>query len=143
DSKAGEVKLPDGRVALRSYGSMSYAGLLSYIYAQLDKNDPRVKAVYDWLTRHYTLEENPGMGKEGLFYYYHTMAKALNAYGVQILALKNGQSVDWRRDLAKRLIDLQSGDGFWVNESGRWWEKDPVLVTSYAVLTLEIIWRGL
>jgi squalene-hopene/tetraprenyl-beta-curcumene cyclase len=143
DSKAGEVKLPDGKVALRSYGSMSYAGLLSYIYAQLDKNDPRVKAVYDWLSRHYTLEENPGMGKDGLYYYYHTMAKALSIYGVETLTLKDGKSVNWRKDLAKRLIDLQNSDGSWVNANGRWWEKDPVLVTSYAVITLEIISRGL
>lgn len=143
DSKAGEVQLPEGKVALRSYGSMSYAGLLSYIYAQLDKNDPRVKAVYDWLSRHYTLEENPGMGKDGLYYYYHTMAKALSIYGVETLTLKDGKSVNWRKDLAKRLIDLQNGDGYWVNEHGRWWEKDPVLVTSYAVITLEIISRGL
>ena len=143
DSKAGEVKLPDGKVALRSYGSMSYAGLLSYIYAQLDKNDPRVTAVYEWLTKHYTLDENPGMGKEGLFYYYHTMAKALSTYGIQTLTLKDGKTINWRRDLAKRLIDMQNGDGYWVNESGRWWEKDPVLVTSYAILSLEIIWRGL
>ena len=143
DSKAGEVKLADGKVALRSYGSMSYAGLLSYIYADLDKNDPRIKAVYEWLTKHYTLDENPGMGKEGLFYYYHTMAKALNAYGIQKLSLKDGKAVNWRYDLAKRLFDTQSADGSWVNASGRWMEKDPILVTAYSVLTLEIIWRGL
>jgi squalene-hopene/tetraprenyl-beta-curcumene cyclase len=143
DSKAGEIKLPNGKSALRSYGSMSYAGLLSYIYAQLDKEDPRVKAVYAWLTRHYTLEENPGMGKDGLYYYYHTMAKGLSAYGADSLILKDGSVVKWREELAKRLLNLQNNEGFWANESGRWWEKDPVLVTSYAVITLEIIWRGL
>jgi squalene-hopene/tetraprenyl-beta-curcumene cyclase len=143
DSKSGEVKRPDGRTALRSYGSMSYAGLLSYIYAQVDRDDARIKAVYEWLIRHYTLDENPGMGKEGLYYYYHTMAKALHAYGAQTLILTNGQEVHWRRDLAKRLLDSQNAEGFWVNESGRWWEKDPVLVTSYALLVLEILWRGL
>jgi squalene-hopene/tetraprenyl-beta-curcumene cyclase len=143
DSKAGEVKLPDGRVALRSYGSMSYAGLLSYIYAQMDRNDPRVKAVFDWVSKHYTLEENPGMDKEGLFYYYHTMAKGLSTFGAQTLTLKDGKKINWRHDLAKRLLNMQNGEGYWVNESGRWWEKDPVLVTAYAVLSLEIIWRGL
>jgi squalene-hopene/tetraprenyl-beta-curcumene cyclase len=143
DDRAVQVKLPDGKVALRSYGSMSYAGLLSYIYADLDKNDPRVKAVYEWLTNHYTLDENPGMEKQGLFYYYHTMAKALNLYGVPTLKLKNGKTVNWRYDLAKRLLDMQNGDGYWANENGRWMEKDPVLVTSYSLLILEIIWRGL
>ena len=135
DSKAGEGKTEEGKVALRSYGSGSYAGLLSYIYAQMDKNDPRVKEAFAWLTRNYTLEENPGMGREGLYYYYHTMANTLT--------LKDGSKVNWRRDLAKRLLDLQHGDGYWVNPSGRWWEKDPVLVTSYAVMTLEILYRGL
>jgi len=143
DSKAGEVKRPNGKVALRSYGSMSYAGLLSYIYAQLNKEDPRVKAVYDWLQRNYTLDENPGMGLDGLYYYYHTMAKALHLYGANAIILKNGQEINWRRDLAKRLFDKQKPDGFWINESGRWWQNDPVLVTSFAVITLEIIWRGL
>jgi squalene-hopene/tetraprenyl-beta-curcumene cyclase len=143
DSKAGEQQLPGGKVALRSYGSMSYAGLLSLVYAQLDKGDPRVKAVIDWLSRNYTLAENPGMGPEGLYYYYHTMAKALSAAGVDTITLKDGRKVSWRRDLAKKLLDLQQANGSWVNTSGRWWEKDPTLVTSYAVITLEIIHRGL
>ncbi|UFS69558.1 cycloartenol synthase [Geomonas sp. RF6] len=143
NTKAGETTLPDGKVALRSYGSGSYAGLLSYIYAQMDKKDPRVKEVYGWLTRNYTLEENPGMGKEGLYYYYHTMAKALSIYGVDTLVMKDGKKVNWRKDLAKRLLDLQQPDGLWINQSGRWWERDPVLVTSYALITLEIVHRGL
>lgn len=143
DSKAGEMKLADGKIALRSYGSMSYAGLLSYIYAQLDKEDTRVKAVYEWVSKYYTLDENPGMGLDGLYYYYHTMAKGLHLYGANVIKTKNGQEVNWRKDLATRLFNLQKPDGFWVNESGRWWQNDPVLVTSFAVLTLEIIWRGL
>ena len=143
NSKAGEMTLADGKVALRSYGSMSYAGLLSYIYADMDRDDPRVRAVYDWLGRHYSLDENPGLGTQGLYYYYHTMAKALNIYGTDTITLKDGKTVNWREDLAKRLIDLQHQEGFWVNENSRWWERDPVLVTSYAVITLEIVWRGL
>ena len=142
-SMAGERKLADGRTALRSYGSMSYAGLLSYIYADLEKDDPRVTAVVDWLNRNYTLEENPGMGAEGLYYYFHLLAKGLATYGAKELKLAEGTTVDWRTDLAKRLIDLQKSAGFWVNESGRWWEKDPVLVTAYSVLALEIVYRAL
>jgi len=143
DSKAGEQKLANDKTALRSYGSMSYAGLLSFIYAQLDKGDPRIKAVIDWLSKNYTLAENPGMGQDGLYYYYHTMAKALSAAGVDTLTLKDGKKVNWRQDLAKKLLDLQNADGSWVNANGRWWEKDPHLVTSYATITLEILHRGL
>lgn len=143
DSKAGEQKLDTGKTALRSYGSMSYAGLLSFIYAQVDKNDPRVKAVIDWLSRNYTLDENPGMKQEGLYYYYHTMAKALSAAGIDTLTLKDGSRVNWRQDLAKRLLNLQNADGSWVNQNGRWMEKDPTLVTAYGTITLEILQRGL
>jgi squalene-hopene/tetraprenyl-beta-curcumene cyclase len=139
----GETNAATGRVTLRSYGSISYGGLLSYIYAQLKHDDPRVKAVFDWLRSNYTLAENPGMGPQGLYYYFHTLTKALTAYGVKELDLADGRKVDWRREVASRLMDLQKRDGSWQNDNSRWWEKDPVLVTSYAVLTLEMIHAGL
>ena len=144
-SMAGaETNSATGRVALRSYGSISYGGLLSYIYANLKRDDPRVLAVFEWLRKNYTLAENPGMGPQGLYYYFHTMSKALTLYGVKELKLTDGQSIDWRKELAMRLINLQQRDGSWINEEhGRWWEKDPALVTAYAVLSLEMIYRGL
>ena len=142
NSMAGPTNLANGRVALRSYGSISYAGLLSFIYAQLDKSDPRAQAVYEWLRKNYTLEENPGMGPQGLFYYFHTMAKALSAYGINEIPTKNGP-VKWREKLALRLMNLQNRDGSWANDNARWWEKDPALVTAYGMLTLEIIKQGL
>lgn len=143
NSKAGDAKVDGDKAALRSYGSISYAGLLSLIYAQVDKNDPRIKAVLEWLSKNYTLDENPGMGQDGLYYYYHTMAKALSSAKVDTLTLQDGRKVNWRKELAKRLLDLQNGDGSWMNKNGRWWEKDPQLVTAYATITLEIIQRGL
>lgn len=144
NSKAGETKLADGKMAFSSYGSASYNGLLSLIYAQVEKNDPRVKAVIDWLTRYYSIDENPGLEQAGLFYYYHTMAKALSIAGINTIALKDGKKVNWRQELTKRLLDLQNSDGSWVNQkSGRYWEKDPHLVTAYATITLEILYRGL
>ncbi len=138
-SMAGEQKLKNGKVALRSYGSMSYAGLLSFIYADLKTDDPRVEAVMKWLKRNYSIKENPGMGEQGLYYYYHTMAKALSITGIEQLELADGKKIDWRHELAKKLFNLQREDGSWVNENGRWWEKDPVLVSSYAILALQRI----
>jgi len=135
----GFVYEPLNKKGLLSYGSMSYAGLLSYIHADLKKDDPRVTAVFDWLKHNYTLEENPGMGADGLYYYYHMMSKALSAHGTETLAMADGKEVAWASELALKLIDLQQTDGAWVNSSGRWWEKDPTLVTAYAVRTLEIL----
>ena len=144
NSMAGQTTLPDGKVVYRSYGSASYNGLLSLTYAQVDVKDPRVKAVLDWLNRNYSLEENPGMGQAGLFYYYHMMAKGLSLAGVDTLTLKDGKKLKWRPALAKRLLDLQASDGSWVNQqNGRFWERDPHLVTAHAILTLEILYRGL
>jgi squalene-hopene/tetraprenyl-beta-curcumene cyclase len=143
-SMAGtETNTTTKRVALRSYGSISYAGLLSYIYARLESQDPRVVAVFDWLRRNYTLEENPGMGPQGYYYYLHTMTKGLTAHGVNDLELADGRRVSWRREVASRLLNLQQKDGAWLNDNGRWWERDPALVTAYAVLSLEMIHRGL
>lgn len=135
-SKAGEQDLGEGQVALRSYGSMSYAGLLSFIYADLQKDDPRVEAVTEWLGKNYTLEENPGLGLQGLYYYYQTLTKALVAADFRKLPLHDGSEADWRADLSKRLLSSQREDGSWVNSNSRWWENDPVLVTSYSLLAL-------
>lgn len=137
-SNAGEIVGEDQSKALRSYGSMSYAGLLSFIYADLPKGDLRIRAALDWLHSNYSLRENPGMGEQGLYYYYHLMAKALHAAGVTVFDSANHRH-DWKRELSLELINRQNHEGFWVNKTGRWMEKDPVLVTSYAILTLQLI----
>jgi squalene-hopene/tetraprenyl-beta-curcumene cyclase len=142
-SMAGGVTNPvTGRVALRSYGSMTYGGLLSYLYAKLGRDDPRVVAVKDWLRANYTLEENPGMGQQGYFYYLHLLTKALTASGEERLRLSDGAEVPWRDQVAGRLLQLQHADGSWVNAEPRWWEADPILATCYAMMTLEMLeWR--
>ncbi len=137
ESKAGEEKLPDGKIALRSYGSMSYAGLLSFIYAKVGPNDPRVVAVKEWLGKNYTVAENPNMGAQGQYYYYQTMSKALAAAGIDMLKLEDGREADWRKDLGEKILTSQRSDGSWVNDNGRWMESNSVLVTAYTVLSLE------
>jgi squalene-hopene/tetraprenyl-beta-curcumene cyclase len=139
----GVTNAATGKVALRSYGSISYGGMLSYIYANLKKDDRRVQAVFDWLQNNYTLQENPGMGPEGLYFYYHTMTKALTVADVPELTLADGRKVAWKRELAMKLLNAQKRDGSWVNDSNRWMEKDPVLVTAYALLSLEMLHRSL
>ncbi len=144
NSKAGEVTLENGKIALRSYGSMTYAGLLSFIYADMDRGDPRIQSAMTWLRENYTLEENPGMEAQGLYYYYLTMAKGLTVANVKELELADGTKIDWREKLAVKLFDLQKQDGSWINEgSSRWRENDPALVTAYTVLALEHVHKSL
>jgi len=131
-SQAGET--PEG--GLRSYGSMTYAGLKSMIYAGVDRDDPRVQAALSWIEAHYTLAENPGMGDAGFFYYLHTFAKALDALGEEQVVDAQGTAHDWRRELVVALADMQQPNGAWINKNARWLEGDPHLVTSYALLAL-------
>jgi squalene-hopene/tetraprenyl-beta-curcumene cyclase len=131
-SQAGET--PDG--GLRSYGSMTYAGLKSMIYAGVSRDDPRVKAAYKWIQDHYSLDENPGMGEQGLYYYYHTFAKALATVGDAELVAGDGKSHNWREELVQKLASKQQDNGSWVNTTPRWLEGDPNLVTAYSLLAL-------
>jgi squalene-hopene/tetraprenyl-beta-curcumene cyclase len=131
-SMAGET--PEG--GLRSYGSMTYAGLKSMIFAGVGPDDPRVKAAFEWARKHYDLESNPGMGQAGLYYYYHTLAKALNAMKIDAIEDAQGTVHNWRHELLGELARRQGPDGAWANPTTRWLEGDPNLVTGYALLTL-------
>ncbi len=125
---------------LRTYGSMTYAGFKSYLYANLSRSDPRVIDAYNWIKRHYTLEQNPGMPEdqkmEGLYYYYMTFARALRAWDDATITTDDGELHDWAEDLIDRLAPLQRVDGSWINEEDRWMESDPNLVTCYALIAL-------
>jgi squalene-hopene/tetraprenyl-beta-curcumene cyclase len=99
--------------------------------------------VKEWLGKNYTLTENPGMGAEGLFYYYQTMSKALSAANIDKLVLADGREADWRSDLAGALLTKQREDGSWANANGRWMESNPVLVTAYAVMSLEQLYYSI
>ncbi|MCS7304385.1 MAG: terpene cyclase/mutase family protein [Thermoguttaceae bacterium] len=125
---------PEG--GLRSYGSMTYAGLKSMVYAGLTKDDPRVKAVLGWVRKYYSVSENPGMGDAGLYYYYHTFAKALAAAGMDLVEDAQGRRHDWRRELTEELARRQKPDGSWVNTNPRWMEGDANLCTAFALLAL-------
>lgn len=158
ESKAGGTK---------SYGSMTYAGLLSFVHAKVDSTDPRVEAAYTWIRNNYRVDENPGMDQQGLYYHYHTMAKALSAYDKTkdgSLTDAQGQIRFWFKDLAEKLIERKIADqltakedipdpansdqllfkkgenvelAYWRNDNSRWMERDTVLVTAYAILALE------
>lgn len=150
DSKAGVEEVDKGVFVARSYGSMTYALLKSLIFTGLDREDKRVKAAVKWVENHYTLEENPGFeqtknpeaGQQGLYYYYLTMARALDALGRDVINDSRGTPHPWKKELARKILSLQRVNGSWINErSPRWFEGNPVLATSYALLVLDICAR--
>ncbi|MEM6689814.1 MAG: prenyltransferase/squalene oxidase repeat-containing protein [Planctomycetota bacterium] len=133
-STSEERYSPNG--GLRSYGSMSYTGLKSMIYAGLTQNDPRVKAAMTWIADHYDLDNNPGMGTAGLYYYYHTFAAALSVSKVPTITDREGNTHDWRAELVNELASRQNEDGSWSNENKRWFENDKGLATAFALMAL-------
>jgi squalene-hopene/tetraprenyl-beta-curcumene cyclase len=143
ESAAGEYAGPDGKRLVRSYGSMTYGALKSMIYAGLDKGDPRIKAAWEWITKNWTLDENPGMrannpasARAGVFYYYQTFAKALSAANQPIITDPNGVPHDWRIELINQLAAQQRADGGFVGEKN-WMEDNSVLATAMAMLAME------
>ena len=132
-SQAGET----ANGGLRSYASMTYAGLKSMIYAGVDRDDQRVKAALSWIRKNYDVSQNPGMGASGHYYYLHTFAKTLRALEINEVQSADGQRHNWRGDLISELSRRQKRNGSWVNtRNTRWLEGDENLVTGYALLAL-------
>lgn len=146
ESKAGFAILPNGTRVPRSYGSMTYALLRGYLFAGLERDDPRVAAAIDWIRANWTLDRNPGFEfgddpaapYQGLFYYFLSMGKALDTLGEESFVDAAGNAHPWRTELSERILSMQRPDGSWRNEnSPRWWEGNPVLATAYGLLVLE------
>ncbi len=144
---------------MRAYGSMTYSGFKSLLFAQLDREDPRVQSAYEWIRRNYTLRENPQMGDEGLYYYFVSFARAMDAFGQQYItplvpvgsttivvndqtaagegSYTEGRTSDWQNDLVARLAELQNPDGSFKSVNSRWMENNPVLITAYSLIALQ------
>lgn len=126
---------PEG--GLRSAGAMTYGGLKSFLYAGVKRDDPRVQGALRWIRTHYTLDENPGLGQSGLYYYYHTFAKAMTALGEDRFEDAKKVKHDWRRELFEAIKKRQLPDGSWINAGDRaFGEATPELATAFALLAL-------
>lgn len=143
DPKAGIDTNNEEVIVFRAYGSMTYSGMLALIYSNVDRADPRVRSAFDWAARHWSLDENPGMGARGLFFFFNVLSRALNAYGVDDVPVSAGELVAWRTELMRTVIAHQTIDesgttGYWVNRrSKKFMEGDTILVTCYALLALQ------
>ncbi len=139
-TKTTDAALDGTKDPLPGYGSMTYAGVKSLIYAGVAKDDPRVKTALGWLRKNYTVDANPGMPPQlkerGLYYYYHTMSKTLDLLGEDEFADDKGVKHDWRTDLFRAIQKRQQADGSWANANDRWMEGDPTLVTGYVLMAL-------
>jgi hypothetical protein len=149
-TKAVTASVPASK--LRAYGSMTYVGFKSLIYAGLKPDDERVKAVERWVSENYTLDENPGAGTDGYYYFLLAFSRAMDARGrptVEVLMPNTGEDVsahvrgrptetrNWANDLVDALAKHQQPDGSFKPVDDRWMESDPVLVTAYSLIALQ------
>ena len=126
---------------LRSYGSMTYSGLKCLIYAKVNKDDIRMKSAFDWVKKYYTVDENPGVGIAGYYYYLHTFSKTLALFNQPVITDAKGLDHDWQAEMVAAIAKHQKTDGSWVNENGRWMESMPALSTAYVLMALGNISR--
>jgi len=144
--KAGTRKVAD-REFIVGYGSMTYDGIKTYIYAGLRRDSPEVKSALGWIKRNYTLDAHPGFvfnpgtktHLRGLYYYYLMMARALDACGERPLVAADGRSHDWPVELGEQLLKTMRESKAWQNENPAWYEGDSVLVTGYVLNVLDIL----
>ena len=108
---------------LPTYGSMTYAGYMSFLYAQLDRKDPRVVAARSWISNNYAVDHHPRMGQASYYYYLYFMTRALRANGQERIGTPEGRWHDWANDVIDALADRQ--------------RDDPNLVTGYALNALQ------
>lgn len=146
DAKAGTTKTKtddsndeqsEEKIVMKSYGSITYAGLLALVYCDIDRTDPRVRSTLDWAAKHWTLDENPGVGDQGLYFFYNVISRSMSATELDAIPREKGGEIDWAHEVITKVSSLMREDGSWVNKNGRFWENDPVLSTAYSVLALE------
>jgi squalene-hopene/tetraprenyl-beta-curcumene cyclase len=141
-ANGGENRRDDAarKTDMGGYGSMTYAGVKSLIYCGVAKGDPRMQKALEWIGKNYTLDSNPGMpeaeSQRGLYYYYHTFAKCMDAMGEDTFTDAKGVKHDWRADLRAAILKRQKSDGSWSNENKAWMESDPALDTGYTLMAL-------
>ncbi len=137
-------RMPAGAKALgekRSYGAMTYVGIKSLLYANVDRKDPRVVAAVNWIRKYWRLDCNLNMPKDmekgGLYYSYYVLTKALRAYGDPLIVDMKGVEHNWRNELVDTLKTSMKEGGYWQNDNAMHGENVPVLTTCYSVLALQ------
>jgi hypothetical protein len=89
---------------------------------------------FAWLDKHFSVRDNPALGRTWHLYY---------LYGLERAAIFGGRSLlgkhDWYVEGAKVLVDMQAGDGRWSTgtmDGEKTYEASDVVDTAWAILFL-------
>lgn len=131
-------RTPLGEDMFESYGSITAAGLYSYLVAGNDEGQPEVAEARRWLDHEYNLDVNPRMVGKGLYYYLWTQTRALAMSGQDWVVDGAGNLHDWRAEVADLFMDLQLPNGGWPgNPQIGWREEEPEIAGIYAILSMQ------
>jgi hypothetical protein len=117
---------------------MTASGLWCMLAGGETTEDTASSAALSWLAANFQGDENPVLGETGYYYYVYAAARALRTAGAPAITSPDGTMLYWAKELADGLLDKQDVTGYWMNTgSDRWWEGDPIVATSFALLTIE------
>lgn len=127
------------------YGSMTFAGIKTLIFCSVDLDDEKLTAALNWVEKNFSVDKHPGMqkGDIAIYYYYYTLAKALNMLEKSDATILEKRKIQWKVLLAKKLLERQQKDGSWVNKEKKYMEGVPVLCSAYAMNALNLIYEQL
>lgn len=143
------LRQPQDKKAAFEIGAFDYEDLLPMVYLELAPEQQIVLRARKALHGRYTPERNPDLtarygeqgfleGTQGKFYYWLNVARTMTTLAESVIVTPDGMKHDWASEIAGQLLAAQRGDGAWVNPEARWWEGEPGITTSYAVLTLKL-----
>ncbi len=113
-------RVPRGTFRVKSYGSMTAAGLATLLICSehlssrevvrcaASPADKSIDEAMGWLEKNYTVRENPGKGVQWQYYWLLGLQRVGKASGRRYLGGK-----DWYADGAKLLLSRQRSDGSW------------------------------
>ena len=71
------------------------------------------------------------------------MSRALEAYGENPFETFDGKKHDWPKEIAEQLLKSVQETRLWKNDNAAWFEGDPILVTSYVLVTCDLLLKHL
>jgi hypothetical protein len=119
--------------ASKSHGSMTVGAvgalcILDYMQGKEWRDDKEVLKGLQWMNKHFSVTENPILGKQWHYYYLYGVERAGMLFGTEQIG-----SHKWYREGADYLLANQSGDGRW----------NDVVDTCFAILFLRRATRKL
>lgn len=145
-NKAGSQK-QDDKVTPNSYGTATCDGLRCLLLTADPTNQQKQKiaATISWIEKRAVIKIVPGFEDEnnklgwglGLRYYY------IQSLSQILSSLEEGKRNVLMNQIAVQLISEQSEAGSWQNPNARMREDDPLIATSFCLIALAEVLKGL